>query len=338
MTQTDVTDPRGIVRRVTFNAAGYPLSDTEALGLSEQQAMTYERQANTNLLTAQIDALGRRTEYTYDGKANQTSVTRLAGTGNAVTTTFTYDPTFSQVTSVTDPLNHTTTFGYDTHGALTSITDPLNHTTTLTPDATGPARRDHGRLEPHHPVRVRRGRPRHGHRPAGQRDPPVPGWRRAGRPGHRPPRPDDPLHLRSSQPPDPGAWTRRAGTTTFAYDPNGNLLSVTDAASRQTTYAYNSMDRLTTRTDPLTHAETYQYDANGNLTQVTDRKSQVTTFTYDGLNRRTVTTYPGPSHRDGHLRRRATASRSSWTPRRARSRAPTTASTGSRRRRRPRAR
>ena len=35
--QTDVTDPRGTVRRVTFNGDGYPLTDTRALGYAEQQ-------------------------------------------------------------------------------------------------------------------------------------------------------------------------------------------------------------------------------------------------------------------------------------------------------------
>jgi YD repeat-containing protein len=39
--------------------------------------------------------------------------------------------------TVTDPLNHTRTFGYSPVGALTSITDPLNHTTTITPHPTG---------------------------------------------------------------------------------------------------------------------------------------------------------------------------------------------------------
>lgn len=137
VTQTDVTDPRGIVRRVTFNPAGYPLGETLAVGQPEAQTTTYERQAGSNLMTAMIDPLGRRTEYTYDATANRTSITRLAGTGNAVTTTFAYDPTFGQVTSVTDSLNHTTTFGYDTHGALTRITDPLTHATTITPGVTG---------------------------------------------------------------------------------------------------------------------------------------------------------------------------------------------------------
>lgn len=55
------------------------------------------------------------------------------------------------------------------------------------------------------------------------------------------------------------------------------------------------MDRATTRTDPLTHAETYAYDNNGNPTTFTDRKSQVTSTTYDALNRPTLVTYQGGS-------------------------------------------
>ena len=47
VTQTDVTDPRGTVRRVTFNAAGYPLTDTRAYGQPEAQTTTYVRQAGT---------------------------------------------------------------------------------------------------------------------------------------------------------------------------------------------------------------------------------------------------------------------------------------------------
>jgi YD repeat-containing protein len=66
-----------------------------------------------------------------------TSVTRLAGTPDAVTTTFTYEPTFSRMTSVTDPLSHTTTFGYDANGNLTSTTNALNQTTTITSNESG---------------------------------------------------------------------------------------------------------------------------------------------------------------------------------------------------------
>ncbi|HBH81528.1 MAG TPA: hypothetical protein DDY39_17010, partial [Nitrospira sp.] len=55
---------------------------------------------------------------------NLKTVTRLAGTPQAVTDTFTYTADWNQVKTYTDPLNHVTTFGYDERGQLTSI---MNH-------------------------------------------------------------------------------------------------------------------------------------------------------------------------------------------------------------------
>jgi len=66
------------------------------------------------------------------------------------------------------------------------------------------------------------------------------------------------------------------GTTGFTYDANGNLLSVTDARSNATTYAYVNMDRLATRVDLLTRSESYQYDLAGDMTQFMDRKNRAT--------------------------------------------------------------
>jgi len=60
---------------------------------------------------------------TYDALGNVASVTRLAGTGSAVTTSYTYDSTFSQLTTVTDPLSHTTTFTRNTLGDVTLSDD-----------------------------------------------------------------------------------------------------------------------------------------------------------------------------------------------------------------------
>ncbi|MEX5216842.1 MAG: hypothetical protein NW701_03355 [Nitrospira sp.] len=85
------------------------------------------------------------------------------------------------------------------------------------------------------------------------------------------------------------------GLTSFSYDNNGNLLTVTDAKNQSTSYTYDEMDRLKTRMDALSRTESYQYDANGNLSKFTDRKSQVATFSYDTLNRRTGATYPDSS-------------------------------------------
>jgi YD repeat-containing protein len=111
ITQTDVTNPRGFVRRVVFNSAGYPTTDTRALGEPEEQTTIYTRLAGSHLVETATDELGRVTRFEYDTRGNPTSVTRLHGTMDAVTTSFTYHATYALVTSVTDLLNHTTTYG-----------------------------------------------------------------------------------------------------------------------------------------------------------------------------------------------------------------------------------
>ena len=126
--QVDVTDPRGYIRRVVFNSAGYMTSDTHALGQSEQQAVTYSYYSD-NLMKSVTDALGRTTSYDYDANGNLARITRLDGTPEAVTTTFTHESQFNCLATVTDPLNHTTIFNYDSLGNLTSVVDPLNQPT-----------------------------------------------------------------------------------------------------------------------------------------------------------------------------------------------------------------
>lgn len=286
VTQTDVTAPRGQLRRVTFNTGGYILTDTRAVGTTEQQTLTYERQAGSDLPLSITDPLGRKTAYTYDTTGNVTAVTRLAGTPNAVTSSFTYEPTFNYPASVTDPLNHTTTFEYDGKGNITGAVDPLGHRTSFTYSPSGQllSVRDplgntaQFRYEMGDLVEVVNAR---GNSTTQFIDD-------AGRllsltnaqgqiiryeydAANRPVKVTDPL----------------GNVTTFTYDANGNLLTLKDARNNTTGYAYNSMNRVVTRTDPLLRAQSYVYDAAGNLTKFTDRRGKVTTYTYDYLNRRT---------------------------------------------------
>jgi YD repeat-containing protein len=135
VTQTEVTNPRGYVRRLTFNSDRFMTSDIRALGQSIEQVTTYTRVTGSNLVETETDELGRVTRYTYNSKGNVLSVTRLYGTTDATTTSFTYDGTYDIVTSITDPLNHTTTVAYDTLGRPTSAIDPLNHQTIFTTNA-----------------------------------------------------------------------------------------------------------------------------------------------------------------------------------------------------------
>jgi RHS repeat-associated protein len=295
VTQTEVTDPRGTLRRVTFNDAKAPLVDTGALGAAEQQARSYEWQAGTNLLQAVVDPLGRRTAYTYDPMGNLTTVARMAGTGEAIPTTLTYEPAFHQVASITDPLNHTTTFAYDTAGNVVTITDPLNHQTILTYTAQGQPQTvttpagptqlayDVGDLiSITDPLgRTTRQFMDNAGRLAVVTDPRGNQTRYEYDSLNRLTKIIDPL----------------GGQTQFGYDPNGNLLALTDARNNVTSYTYDSMDRVATRRDPLNRVDTYGYDLAGNVTQITDRRGKVTAFGYDGLDRKTFAGFgkTGPS-------------------------------------------
>jgi YD repeat-containing protein len=142
ITQTDVTDPRGYVRRVTFNASGYPLTDTQALGTPEAQQTAYVRNVPnlpySNLVSRATDALNRNTDLTYDALANVLTVTRYLNSA-PITTSYTYEAAFNRVATISDPLNHTTTFTYEASGArhLRSIADPLTHQTSLSYDLQG---------------------------------------------------------------------------------------------------------------------------------------------------------------------------------------------------------
>jgi RHS repeat-associated protein len=285
VTQTEVIDPRGTVRRVTFNASGYALTDTAAAGAPEQQTMTYDVQAGTNFVLSAIDELGRRTAYTYDSAGNVTSITRLAGTADAVRSSFQYEPQYGRLVSVTDPLNHTTSFQYDDKGNLTSFINALGHRTVLTYNLAG--------------------------LPTSVVDP-------AGSTSRFDYDAGDlvaitsPLGHTTTQFVDSAGRLRsvtnalgyvtlyeydslnrltrivdaKGGVTAMTYDANGNLLSVTDPRGGVTRYVYDSMDRLSSRTDPLGASETYIYDTGGNATTFTDRRGTVTTFRHDRLNRR----------------------------------------------------
>jgi RHS repeat-associated protein len=285
---TVIVDPRGHPTTHRFNASGLVTKTTDALA----QATTYNRDAATNLITSTTDPLGRQTSYTYDAAGNVTSVTRLAGTSDAVTTNFTYDPTFNQMTSVTDPLGpgHSTTFAYDAQGRLTGITNALSRTITVTPGPTG------------QPVAIADplGNTTQFGYTAGDlvsiTDPMGKVTTRSLDSAGRLSTLTNPLGHRTSYAYDnlnhvTGITDAQNGLTQFTYDANGNLRSVRDARGSVTGYTPDNMDRVATRTDPLTRSESSTYDLAGNLVSFTDRKGQVTNRTYDALDRLAQVTY-----------------------------------------------
>lgn len=291
--QTDYTDPRGIVRRTTFNDSGLVTAVTYAQGTAEQATITYERQAGTNLLASTLDPRGRRTGYTYDTSGNILSITRLQGTPDAITITFEYEPQFNNLTRVVDPLGRRMTYTYDAVGNLTRATDSQGDRVEMDYDSKGRVisvtdqlgRKFEFFYESGDLVEVK--------------DP-------AGRTVKR--FTDGAGRLLAFTNPL-GKITRFEynvfnnltkiidpidGITEFTRDVGGRLTQIKDPRNKIITYTYDNMDRVLTRTDALQGAssvEQYEYDKAGNLTKVIDRRGKVTVYNYDSLERRTFAGY-----------------------------------------------
>ncbi|MEQ1933121.1 MAG: RHS repeat-associated core domain-containing protein, partial [Fimbriimonadaceae bacterium] len=175
MTNTDlppgfrqtVTDPRGTVATLTYDATGNPATSTvgahppvtfvhDAIGrmtsLKDQvNAEVRLEYNNRNLVTKKTDRLGKESLHTYDNAGRITSTTDRKG----ITTSYTYTPG-GKVASVTAPgisitytydiRDHlvsmqdglgTTSYIYDAASRLTSMTDPHGFTVGYAYDAAG---------------------------------------------------------------------------------------------------------------------------------------------------------------------------------------------------------
>ncbi|HSK78587.1 MAG TPA: RHS repeat-associated core domain-containing protein, partial [Thermoanaerobaculia bacterium] len=245
---------------------------------------TYERGAATNLKMATIDALGRRTAYSYDARGNVTGMTRLAGTPNAVTVALTYDSTYNQLTSITDPLENVLQLRYDLLGQLTEIEDALGNIARFSYTATG-------RMATATDATMRITQLAYeGGDLVSTTDPLERTVTMFTDSVGRLLSLTDPLGNRYRYDYDrldrvTKITDPHGAFTTFTYDANGNLTQLTDAKGGVTKFAYDAKDRVTTKTDPLLKTDSYIYDGMDNLIQVTERTGKISTFTYDALDR-----------------------------------------------------
>ena len=209
------------------------------------------------------DGNGNPTVYTYDSQGNvlMRSLPRgssLGGRGAGTDSwTYTYN-SFSEVLTATDPLNHTTTYQYDTHGNLTSVTTPspdgiiAPSVTTFTPNAQGQITQIKDPLNNQTTI---------AYCPTGNNT--------------------CPYGMVSS------VTDAQNNQTTYAYDARGNRTSVTDAKSNTTQFQYDSVNRLTLITYPTSPATTVQfhYDWRGRRDYVIDQNGNKTTNGYDDADR-----------------------------------------------------
>ena len=303
---TTETDPRGITSTTTFNGAGYPTGQEQAVGTSQEATTTYLLDPVTNETTDVVDPSGRDTHFTYDAFGDLLSETQMFGTSEAQTSTWAYDPVYHEVVSSTDPAGDTTTttidstgdpvtitdaaggsqaMTYNQYGLLTASTDPSGDTTSFgylggdvasVTDAAGNTStiftdllgRQAGRMDPFGNTTVYQ-------------------FNQAGE---------------ISQ-----ATDALGNLTTYAYDKDGDLTSATNGNNATSTFTYNSGLELTGQSDALGRTTQYAYDGDGNLTSETLPTGTVNVFGFDNLNQENFAGY-GAVTVSGHTNYASTVS------------------------------
>jgi RHS repeat-associated protein len=316
-----VTDAHGKVTTTAYDVDGNVTSTTDPL--SHTTAYGYD---DADQQVTMTDPLGKVTHYGYDDSGNETSETTplgnvrkwtyngegrqvtdidprgnvIGGTPSQYTTTNTYDAA-GHLKSVTDPLGHVTTYGYDQDGNLTSRIDARNNTTSYTYDVVNRLKTVTDPLS---------NTTTYGYDAAGDLTS----------------RTDANTHVTNYAYDLAGRMTQKStpiGTWNYTYDADGNQTAVETALGTSTptagdgtvTRSYDPLDRLTgvdysDSTPDVSYAydelretgmtdnavsgaatESYGYDNAGQLTSIT-RGTSAFSYSYDNDGRLTSRTVP----------------------------------------------
>ena len=234
------------------------------------------------------------TQFDYDSLNRKDKETDplLQASGTRPETNWDYDQN-GDLDLVTDPNGNFTAYSYNLDHERTQVMDSLAndfgdpaHTTTTMFDAAGNV------------LSVTSPAPQAG---AGSPNPPLPNpqtWFTCDTMNRRLSE-IDPLPV---EPAGVGAGTGLVAappTTTWTYDPNGNVTSTTDALGNVTYTKYNGWNLPVSTTDALgayngdpLHTVTTAYDAWGRAVSVTDQLGRTSTIAYDNLGRKVSETAP----------------------------------------------
>jgi len=238
---------------------GMMLSYTNPIGLTT----SYTYDANHNR-TSETDPLGHTTTYTYDSNGNTASITYPVTATSTNTTSYTTFNQYSQPISTTDELGNVRVYNYDANFNPQSVTDSIGTVASYYFNASGqPLAAAVGYDITQQPSRASLYTYDGNGNLASNVDP-------LGR------------------------------TTSYAYNALGQKLSATvpipgsnvGGPASTTTFQYDPFGNLLQTSAPLGDVTSSQYDANNNRISSTDARGNVTTYQYDVLNRLTSTTYP----------------------------------------------
>ncbi|MBI1746366.1 MAG: VCBS repeat-containing protein [Acidobacteria bacterium] len=203
------------------------------------------------------DALGNKTEYTYNSRGQVLTIINKDAAGTPLATTnYTYNAR-GNLQTVRDPLNRPTTFSYlnddgteDLTGNIRRVTDAGSRETRHSYDAMNRLTKVCDATNPTC-LAQQTGITQYFYRPLDLNCNPVVGT--------------------------------SATDLIFGIKDANN----TDASNKCTRLDYDGLNRLKTVTNPLGNQRAYEYDKAGNLTQATNARGQTITYTYDAANQLT---------------------------------------------------
>jgi len=267
-------DWNGNTTTYTNNSYGNPTQIVEASGSTVARTTTIVYDTTCVRLPDSITTPDLTTSFTYNSscdvlkkKLADTTTTTIPYSTNGQTRTWTNTWSSELLATVKSPNGNTTTYGYNSNGALTSIKNALSQTTNITSVTTG-------------------GRPLTVVDPNGSTN------------GTTTTYTYDARQRLTSKAVAQGGTTQ---TTTYTIDPASQLTKVTYPDSSYLSYAYDTAHRVTKATNALGEYQSYTLDALGDKTQVNTYNSSSTLArqqaqTFDALGRQL--TYVGGSSLD----------------------------------------
>ena len=232
---TSMTDPRGGTTANVFDASARVTQQTDPAGRVTAWSYSGDPSTPSGSTTAITDPRGVVSQYQYSNY-ELTSVTHGAGTPQAATTSYQYDPATLGRSTITDPNGHVTTNAYDNRGDLTSTTDAAGDTTRFYYDSFGDLTDRTDALGTTTTYQY-----------------------------------DGNGNLLSKSTPLSGGG---AATTSYTYGPGaaaGEVLSSTDPNGNQTSFGYDGAGDQTSVTDPLGNKTTATFDSDGRLISKTNQ-------------------------------------------------------------------
>ncbi|WP_170328201.1 PKD domain-containing protein [Ruegeria arenilitoris] len=305
---TTVTDRKGQTTEVIVNQFGSVIQTTDPLGRvtkierdGQNLAVRVERPSETAPGGVRVDTI------TYDSLGNVETMTESVGTSAERSTSYTYEPTYNKVLTMTDGDGFTTSYEYDEFGEVAKITDAEGgaQTQTYTPEGKLATRTDeNGNVTSFtYNADQNLASTTYADGSVTQMTYDTAGnttviAEAAGTSDERQVRRSyDGLNRVLSVEVTRADGANIGGVTQYAYLPAGNLETVTDQTGLITTMSYDGLERLVAIDDPAEGLIQRVYNTAGEVVEHTNGDGETHTYAYDDVSRLIRTTDP-----EGHVK------------------------------------